>query len=144
MFPAEYGCRPTYAAVELPADPSAAGTARRLVDHHCRAAWVDDDVRETAVLLTSEVVTNGFLHGRGGVQLLIRISDELIRVGVVDDSSRMPQLVRGDPDALNGRGLGIVDALASAWGTKPHGRGKLVWFELALASGEPASRVGRA
>jgi len=36
-----------------------------------------------------------------------------------------------EPDALNGRGLVIVEALSTRWGWEPHDGGKIVWAELA-------------
>jgi hypothetical protein len=35
-----------------------------------------------------------------------------------------------DPERDTGRGLFIVDAMASSWGTTPHTEGKSVWFRL--------------
>jgi hypothetical protein len=34
--------------------------------------------------------------------------------------------------AESGRGLLIVDALATAWGSSPAGRGKTTWIEMTL------------
>jgi hypothetical protein len=38
------------------------------------------------------------------------------------------------PAATSGRGLSLVDALASEWGVHPSPPGKTVWFELRLAA----------
>jgi hypothetical protein len=38
----------------------------------------------------------------------------------------------GNLEAESGRGLLIVDALASAWGSSPAGRGKTTWFEVGV------------
>ena len=38
---------------------------------------------------------------------------------------------------LGGRGMAIVDALASAWGTDQEPTHKIVWFELALPESNP-------
>jgi hypothetical protein len=35
-------------------------------------------------------------------------------------------------EAESGRGLLIVEALATAWGSSPAGRGKTTWIEMAL------------
>jgi anti-sigma regulatory factor (Ser/Thr protein kinase) len=107
--------------------------ARRFVDRHCAAYGVGDDLRETAVLLTSEIVTNAVLHGRSGAQLLVSIEHDVLRVEVTDDNTRLPQRVSPDAHALDGRGLVIVETLATAWGAAPSGQGKRVWFELRLA-----------
>jgi len=53
-----------------------------------------------------------------------------VRVEVSDDDSRLPVLAAPDPDALGGRGLAMVDLLASAWGVREEAVGKTVWIEL--------------
>jgi hypothetical protein len=54
-----------------------------------------------------------------------------VRVEVDDESPEFPVLAQpDDASALHGRGLVLVDALASDWGTRPNERGKTVWFEL--------------
>jgi hypothetical protein len=35
-------------------------------------------------------------------------------------------------DATTGRGLALLDALASSWGADRHVEGKTVWFEVAV------------
>ncbi len=37
-----------------------------------------------------------------------------------------------DPDALDGRGLALVDALSEQWGVEDRPLGKAVWFDVAL------------
>jgi len=82
------------------------------------------------VLLVSEVVTNALRHTDGEITLdLWRFPDRL-RVEVTDSVARAP--VEGHAGLLSesGRGVPIMDALSSRWGTAPHGAGKVVWFEL--------------
>lgn len=109
----------------------AARTARRVVQKCCLEAAVGPDCRDTAVLLTSEIVTNALLHGEGNVLLGVAADDTVVRVEVGDDNSRRPVLSDRDDDAEGGRGIVIVAALASAWGVSDREIGKTVWFELA-------------
>jgi hypothetical protein len=51
-------------------------------------------------------------------------------VEVSDGSHELPRPRRVGPDAEGGRGLALVDALASDWGTTTTDDGKIVWFEL--------------
>ncbi|WP_459981887.1 ATP-binding protein [Nocardioides sp. AN3] len=86
---------------------------------------------EIVVLLTSELVTNAVHHGTGPVQLRLSRDDQGVRVEVADESSERPVLRPIDHDAHHGRGLLLVDALASGWGVDSDKTGKTVWFRLA-------------
>ena len=104
--------------------------ARALVTELCRAAEVDDDARETAVLLTSETVTNAIIHGRSEVRVRVDVTGTAVRIGVGDDNSRHPSPQPEDSDALDGRGLQILELAASRWGVTEELLGKVVWFEV--------------
>ncbi|MFC6850890.1 ATP-binding protein [Aquipuribacter hungaricus] len=112
------------------------GDARRAVSRVCRQARTGAGCEASAVLLTSEVVTNAMVHGTGVVRLAVGVDDLVVRVEVGDDSSRLPRTTpapTGDDDGLDlgGRGMGIVEALSSSWGSSvPAGGGKTVWFEV--------------
>ena len=133
MTPPGLGSTPV--RLDLEQHPAAVGRARRFVHDQCQAAGVNGDTSDTAVLLTSEIVTNAFLHGRSGARLTLLTTDDRLRIEVGDDNSRLPQRVEPDRDALNGRGLAIVDTLASDWGSAQHAEGKVVWFELTRPPG---------
>jgi PAS domain S-box-containing protein len=112
-------------------DPRAARHARDAIGR-----FVSDpglrELRETCVLLVSEVVTNALRHTDGQVWLELWRYRDRLRVEVSDETSR--GLVTGGHDLLDeaGRGVPLMDALSDAWGTAPRGEGKVVWFELAL------------
>jgi hypothetical protein len=44
----------------------------------------------------------------------------------------LPVLQESSPTAESGRGLSLVDALATRWGIDPASPGKSVWFELVV------------
>jgi anti-sigma regulatory factor (Ser/Thr protein kinase) len=90
-------------------------------------------VVETAVLLTSELVTNALVHAADGATLVIEAAGRLARIEVIDPghATRLVPLRVGSLDE-HGRGLAIVEDLASAWGVESRGPGKAVWFELDL------------
>lgn len=115
----------------LPCDSTAAGAARRLVVAECRSVGLDPEATDNAELLVSEVVTNAVIHGRSDVRLRVRASPQRLRVEVGDDNSRRPSRVAMDAEALDGRGLTIVELVASAWGVDAVDVGKVVWFEIA-------------
>ncbi|MBB2901172.1 serine phosphatase RsbU (regulator of sigma subunit)/anti-sigma regulatory factor (Ser/Thr protein kinase) [Kineococcus radiotolerans] len=118
----------------LPAEPQSPSRARQVVRRTCtRSGWTGADV-DTAVLLTSELVTNAVVHGRSETLLTVRATPEVLRVEVWDDNHRVPELLEQDESALSGRGLHLVQACADDWGvqwpTRAHDVGKGVWFTL--------------
>lgn len=108
--------------------------ARQFVDDRCSSAGLEPDMSRTAVLLTSEVVTNALLHARSEARLGVLCGRSTVRVEVGDDSPDHPRLVTAAADAPSGRGLWLVDLLAGAWGVVDDSAGKVVWFELSPAT----------
>lgn len=128
-------CReqPTVAR-ELPADSSAASLARRFVTSVLRDWQVHEDVVDTAELCVSELVTNAVIHSRTTSTVTVRRDQEYLIVMVQDRGGVGPvhRAEDMDPEAISGRGLSLVDALASAWSAEHNADGTTVWFELAL------------
>jgi len=85
---------------------------------------------EVVLLLTSELVTNAVRHGTGPVGVALAWGDGGVRVEVEDQSHEWPVVQAMDRDALNGRGLILVDGLSRGWGVLAGGTGKTVWFTL--------------
>jgi len=86
----------------------------------------------TAALLVSELVTNAVRYGRGDtVRLVVDLRERRLLVSVSDSNPVAPQLAEREQEQ-GGRGLALVDALASGWGTREAGGGKTVWFALDL------------
>ena len=97
-----------------------------LLDGQCSSSVI-----ETAALLTSELVTNAVLHAAPPVHLRAEITATGVRVEMRDSSNgTLPAPKRALPTAHNGRGLAIIEALASRWGAEYTDAGKVVWFEL--------------
>jgi anti-sigma regulatory factor (Ser/Thr protein kinase) len=114
----------------LPPDTAAVREARKFVQTFCRSAGMTEDVCDTAVLLASEAVTNAFVHGRSDARLAVTRVPGGLLVEVGDDNSRHPRQVDVDDQALDGRGLMIITALAARWGVRDEQTGKTVWFEV--------------
>ena len=84
---------------------------------------------EDAKLLASELVTNAFVHGRGEIVLRAELDEDRLLVEVIDQGQGFERTVRQrDFESVGGRGLGIVDTVASRWGI--HEGTTHVWFEL--------------
>jgi anti-sigma regulatory factor (Ser/Thr protein kinase) len=93
---------------------------------------VSDDVAHTAELLVSELVTNAITHGSGMVVVSVECAGNSVCVTVSDDDPTEPRLQPEEPMALGGRGLRMIESLASAWGVRHRldTPGKEVWFRL--------------
>ena len=105
--------------------------ARRAVVEACRD--LARDLIEIAQLLTSELVTNALRYGSGDIIVEITRSPGWLRVTVDDAEATEPRRVTAEPEAVRGRGLMLVESLATAWGVSPRSGGKRVWFELRTA-----------
>ena len=112
--------------------PTSVGAARRFVRDVLMSRQVAGSVVDTVELLTSEVVTNAILHGKSGPQLAVTINDSVVRVAVQDLSAAVPVRRLAQLDDVSGRGVVIVEEMASAWGVERQRNGsKQVWFEVA-------------
>ena len=112
--------------------PTSVGAARRFVRDVLKTRQVDDSVVTVVELLTSEVVTNAIIHARSGPQLAVELHENRVRVAVRDLSPEIPVRRRGHVEDTTGRGVIIVEELATAWGVDRERNGtKRVWFEVA-------------
>ncbi|WP_189537586.1 SpoIIE family protein phosphatase [Streptomyces roseolilacinus] len=120
---------PAAPARRFPPEPESAARARRFV----RAALdgAAPDLVDTAELLAGELVTNAVLHARTGIEVSAGIVGGRVRVRVGDHRpSRAPVPRDCSPHAATGRGLALVDRLASRHGVETGEDTKTVWFEL--------------
>jgi anti-sigma regulatory factor (Ser/Thr protein kinase) len=107
------------------------GVGRRLV-REALSEWGLDDLAHTAMLLTSEVLTNSLLHARTQIILSIeRTGPHAVSISVRDGSTILPRRRRHAQDATTGRGLELLDRLAQSWRIDPEPGGKTVTFTLA-------------
>lgn len=116
----------------LPALEESADAARKLV-RTALAAWHLDELTDSGVLLVTELVANAIKHtNTRSIRVVVsRPSEQFVRIGVVDRTRALPQMVQPNDDLLtNGRGLLLIDALAERWGTDVYRWGKQVWAEL--------------
>lgn len=122
--------------VALPATPAAAGLARRFL---ARGLGLDSpDVVDVAVLLTSELVANAVRHGREPITLQLARHECTVRIEVHDGGPSFAAPPAGAPGQTDegGRGMLLLDALATSWGVCSGGSatsGKTLWFEIHTA-----------
>lgn len=127
------------ALLTLAPDTRSAGHARRFV-RGALDEWGCEGLLDVAALLTSELVTNAVLHARTEVQVVMRLGPEALRVEVRDASPRLPVRRRYSTDAATGRGLMLLETMASASGAERCPPGKCVWFEIAGGEKRPEQR----
>lgn len=114
--------------LHLPADRTTPLHARRLIRLRLPAwEWCPAPDRELVVTAANELVTNAVEHARTGQRLDLDLVEEHLRIAVRDHAP----LPRSEHERLRGprpgRGLDIVDALATDWGVVPYDDGKTLW-----------------
>ncbi|MFI6449994.1 ATP-binding protein [Streptosporangium amethystogenes] len=117
----------------------------------------DHPLRDDAVLLTSELATNAVEHSNGPLDAR-PVDTETTNTGPVErprefvvtvaflphgvlitvqdpGTSEIPCTRRPGPEATDGRGLLLVNDLATRWGFHRDPTGTVIWFELCSTSG---------
>jgi anti-sigma regulatory factor (Ser/Thr protein kinase) len=132
----------------LAALPTAVGSARL----HARimmVEWALVDIADDVALVVSELVTNAVVASTGMdgrpvyasadaglpvVHLRLCSDHSRIVIEVWDSSADAPEAKQPAPDAENGRGLLLVEALSERWGWDriPGWPGKVVWAILSV------------
>lgn len=114
-------------------EAEAAGRLRALVHRRWTEWGLPDDVIDEALLVVNELVSNAVDHARSALRLHLLYDGSLLRIRVRDLSHESPQLRPHDVTAARGRGLQMVDSLATRWGWARHDDGKTVWATVAIA-----------
>ena len=104
--------------------------ARHLVMSYLDVRGMPPALVADAALATSELVTNALVHGRPPIELRLRLEGTEVLVEVRDRATYQPRKLRPDETDEHGRGLQIVAAISTRWGTRPTEHGKAVWCVL--------------
>lgn len=110
----------------------------------------DDDLVDTAVLLASELCENAVLHAGTEFEIELTVRDDEVVIVVSDRGAGPLELHLAQPRrrygraATHGRGLSMLQRLATTWGTRHENDGThRIWFSLArralVATAEPDS-----
>ncbi|HEX6470627.1 MAG TPA: ATP-binding protein [Streptosporangiaceae bacterium] len=116
--------------------PDQVGVVRRRLREHL---GTDHPCLEPAILCASETCTNAISHTASGsadpeggrFAVDVEWTGDWVKVSVHDaGGSCAPHVVRPAACDERGRGLHIVECVATAWGAgpSPSGRGRVVWF----------------
>ena len=109
----------------------AARDARRRVYAVCHEAGAGE-VCDDAQLVVSELVANVVKHGDGVIDVRVVMDGpgRRLRIEVGDPAPGVPRVGTPGPESEGGRGLVMVQRLATAWGVQRREVGKVVWCEL--------------
>ena len=127
-------------SLTIPGQPEHVAAARAFV---ARTLGDDCPHTDTAVLLTSELVTNSLQHSNscrdgGAITVTLIAISGGIRVEVIDEGGTSVPAQRPSPTeapdlADDGRGLCLVQTLSARWNYARDEAGTVTWFELAGA-----------
>jgi anti-sigma regulatory factor (Ser/Thr protein kinase) len=120
-------------AAEFGAEREDPGRARRMVVAALRRRGYGDTLVHDAALVLTELAANAVLHASSPFSISVNSEDSVLRIAVGD---RRP--LAGSPAGLGliprpGRGLGLIDAISTRWGTAVLAGGKIVWAELEMS-----------
>jgi anti-sigma regulatory factor (Ser/Thr protein kinase) len=96
--------------------------------------WELDGFGDVTELLADELVCNVVRHVGEPMRLRAVRSSSSIRIEVDDPSTERPVLRSPDPLDERGRGILLVESLATSWGVDMRETGKTVWFEIDVAT----------
>ncbi|WP_432114714.1 ATP-binding protein [Streptomyces sp. S1] len=108
--------------------------------HELMVATGLSEIADSVALGATELMANALAHGcrkkmAQSFTVKVTYSNGRVRVGVQDPSSIWPFQRPPSNESEGGRGLLLIDALATNWGITPGpGTGKTVWMELEILS----------
>jgi Histidine kinase-like ATPase domain len=132
MMTRRRGARHASTEIRVPLSPEPGEVPRiRQLVRETLLSWGMADSEDVTLLLVSELVTNALLHGHPPLELRLSADRGRVRVEVFDAAGdHRPAREFAPLDAARGRGIEIVAALASRWGSASAPAGKVVWFEV--------------
>lgn len=112
--------------------PAGVSEARRFLQSTLDAWGIDDETTYAAAVCLSELVTNAVIHAHTGSIVRVLLDGGVLTTTVRDLGNGDPGSDEplDDPLRVHGRGLQLVDALATRWGSELDNVGTTVWFVL--------------
>jgi len=114
--------------LELAQDPTSIRDGRRFARRRVidlGAESIADDVE----LAAAELLANAVQHGSPPIAILVAGDSREVRLEVSDGNERPPIQPTTSVTNMTGRGLALVDAVATRWGVDRAGGGKTVWAQ---------------
>jgi anti-sigma regulatory factor (Ser/Thr protein kinase) len=115
-------------------DPRTPAEARHRVAEGCRLWRIPMLVADDLTLIVSELATNAVTHTKSSeIEVSLYLTGEQVSVAVTDQSAyRTLSARQAGADAEGGRGLVLVEALATRWESFPTACGTAVRAHIAL------------
>jgi histidine kinase-like protein len=105
----------------------AARRSREVITEACDR-WDRSDLTGSACIVATEMVNNVVAHARTSMVVLLAVRNGGLAVAVRDESERVPSFTGApSPNAYGGRGMLLIDSVATRWGNLPLSHGKVVW-----------------
>lgn len=103
-----------------------------------RAAKLIDDpaLLDDVELMGAEAIANAVLHGTGPVRVRIAADERRLRVAVRDGGPAERDDPHGTDRIDHGRGLTVIDVLATEWGLEQSATGTHLWFDVDLPTSD--------
>jgi anti-anti-sigma regulatory factor/anti-sigma regulatory factor (Ser/Thr protein kinase) len=114
-------------SVDLEPQVGAARHCRELINAACDE-WDRTELAGSACIVVTEMVNNVVQHAHTSMILLLAAHGDGVSVAVRDHSATVPSFTGAPaPTAYGGRGMLLIDSVASRWGSLPLDDGKVVW-----------------
>ena len=125
----------TTSSLRVPHEITGVRRARHAVAEQLTAAGVPDAVRDDAMLVLSELVSNAVRHAEplptGEIGVSWSVTHDVIHLEITDGgSSTRPQANIVAMTSMGGRGLDIVRSVSSEWGVTEGDSSVTVWADL--------------
>lgn len=122
-------------SVTVPHERSSVSAARHLLSEELAANGIEKPMRDDAVLVLSELVSNAIKHASplpsGDIHVRWAIRRDLLHLEITDGGAlTRPQAAAAALSSLGGRGLDLVRSICSDWGVTEDGNMVTVWADL--------------
>jgi hypothetical protein len=127
-------------SVDLEPVVGAARRSREVITEAC-GRWEQPDLAGNACIVATEMVNNVVAHARTPMRVLLALHGDTMSVAVRDGSAKIPRFTgQVAPTSYGGRGLLLIDSVATRWGHLALADGKVVWARLEADSEIPRTK----
>lgn len=121
--------------LSVPSEPSSAAVVRRCITDDLGSSGIPLGLVDDAVLIATELLSNALRHAQaladGDLVVVWELDTNALRITVVDGGGpHRPHVCNVDTQSASGRGLAIVESLATEWGVQATERATSVWATL--------------